>query len=188
MNLRWSASNLTTPGGQTALALPGALALTGLVTAVVVFFTAQDDERAFGLGIGLGLGGFVLFAAVTALVAVRTRARVALGWTGDALRLDVTPPGKPTVSYAGPFRVEVGYVRDSVATGRGGSLPQLTLLVAVKEAASGRCVLYLRELLGAIYEPPAGWPARMVVVAGSEHVLVNSIGRTHLDELAKALA
>lgn len=187
MNVRWRASNLTTPGGQALLAVPAALALVGLVMVGVVLFAGPSSDESRTLGVELGLGTFALFAAITWLVAMRTRATVVLGWTGEALRLDVTPPGKATISYVGPFRVERGFVREAVHTGRG-SLPQLVLELAVFEARGGRCVLFLRELLGAIYQPPPGWEARLVSARGAAHVLVNSLGRTNVDALERALA
>lgn len=187
MSVRWSASNLTTPGGQTAIALPAALALTGLVTVVVAYFAGSADDAGSVLLAEIGAGAFVLFGLVTAWVASRTRAKVTLQWNGDALQLDVEPPRKPRATYVGPFREEHGYVREAVHTGRA-SIPQLVLVLAVFETKSGRCVLLLRELLGAAYDPPPGWVERTVVVRGAEHVLVNSIGRLELEQLAKALA
>lgn len=184
-NVRWSASNLTTPGGQQATAIPAALALTGLVTIGVAFFAGGppgDASQTVLLEIGGAL--VVLFGVITVVVARRTAAHVSLAWDGQALRLDVQPPGRPAVSYVGPFHEQHGFVRSAVHTGRG-SIPQLTLEVAILDA-NGRCVLLLRELLGAVYDPPPGWQDRPLAVR-TEHVFTNSLGRTNLDRLVAAL-
>jgi hypothetical protein len=185
MNVRWSATNLTTPGGQTALVIPASLALVGLVTVGVAYFAGDAEDAGSRLLLQGGLGVFLVFGVITAMVAQRTRATVTLGWDGEQLRLAVKPPGKPVVVYGGPFREEHCFVRSAVHTGRG-SIPQLVLMLAIFDE-KGRCVLVLRELLGAIYDPPPGWAQSAISASKAHHVLVNSLGRTNLDELASAL-
>lgn len=185
MNVRWSATNLTTPGGQSAIAIPAALALTGLVTIAVAYFSGSPDDSGTTMLLEIGAGVTALFGVITVLVFQRSRASATLGWDGEKLRLEVRAPGKPLAVYTGPFREEHGFEWGAVSTGHG-SIRQLTLTVAVFDGAD-RCVLVLRELLGAIYQPPAGWMQRMVVVSRPEHVLTNSIGRTNLDALAAAI-
>jgi hypothetical protein len=183
MSVRWSASNLTTPGGQILIALPATGALTGAIVCGVALFGVAASERDAWLA--AGLGAVVVFGAITALVVARTRGVAALAWDGGALRLTVRSPGRAEVSYVGPLRCEHGYVWSSVHAGRG-NIRQLQLELAILDE-HGRCVLFLRELLGAIYEPPPGWPQRAIAVHGAEHVLTNSFGRIDLDRLADAL-
>jgi hypothetical protein len=186
MNVRWQASNLTTLGGSLVIGLFAALSLTGIVMAGVVLFMRHRSSSQTDLLLGVGAVVAVAFGALTALAVQRTRARVALGWDVDALRLDIRGP-RGSAAHRGPFRVEKGWARDAIATGRGGSVPVLVVMIAILDR-DGRALLYLREQLGALHSPPAGWPQREVVVDACEHVYTNSLGRLHLDRLAEALA
>ena len=186
MNVRWEASNLTTLGGSHLMAMLLAVSLMGGVTSGVIFFTGDGDAEGERLVAWIGIAVLVVFGALGYLAAQRARARIRVGWDGDAVCLEIRGP-RGEATLRGPFRVDRGWVREAIATGRG-SVRNTVVMIAIEDEA-GRTVLYLREQLGAIYSPPPGWPQRMVIArTPCQHVYTNSLGTLDLAKLAEAIA
>lgn len=184
MNVRWEASNLTTLGGSTVMGILIGIAMIGAVIAGVTFFMGERAPDGVWIAAYAGLGAAVLFGVLAWLSYQRSRARVRVGWSGEALVMEIEGP-QGSARYTGPFKVARGWMRDVIATGHG-TVPMKVVMCAVL-APDGRALLYLREQLGAIHSVPYGWPERIVRVASCEHLYTNSLGRLELDRLVEAL-
>lgn len=184
MNVRWEATNLTTPGGSTVLGLWIALALIGAVVAGVTAVMGDRAPDGADVAAVIAAIAMVVFGALAWLSFQRSRASVRVGWDGDALRLEIRGP-HGAITHRGPFKIARGWMRDVIHTGHG-TMPMKVVMLAVLDR-EGNALVYLREQLGAIHSVPVGWPERTVRVESCEHVYTNALGRIELDRLAEAL-
>lgn len=184
MKVRWEATNLTTIGGSTVMGLLIGVALIGGVVAGVTLAMGDRAPRGADVAAYVGLGVMIVSGVLAWLSFQRSRAKVRVGWNGDAVVMEIEGP-HGAASHTGPFKVARGWMREAIATGHG-SVPTKVVMCAVL-APDGRALLYLREQLGAIHSVPTGWPERIVRVQSCEHVYTSSLGRLELDRLVDAL-
>jgi len=186
MTIRWASSQLKTPMGMWAAAGVQAVAMIGAVLAVFAVVRIPEDDPSHTVFLQIGLVMIVLFGPWGLWLHFRTRARVVVREERGVVHLEVTMPQQTSISYTGPFRVTRGQCERFVHTGRT-RVRQTEIHVAVRQEKSGERVLLLTHVMGAAYEPPAGWETRDASHGPFRHVLTTTFGRANIEQLPAAL-